>query len=152
INSPLLPNGMRAVSVSTVRVPRGSITKVRTTTSARWGPSAARATEEAAGAARASTRRQGAIRDIEGESTDRDAASQSAPFEGAARSGLTCAPAHAELEPIMSMTLEEVRRIADLSHLAFTDEELRRLAGELDRILDYVSQLAAVDVQGVDPA
>jgi aspartyl-tRNA(Asn)/glutamyl-tRNA(Gln) amidotransferase subunit C len=52
----------------------------------------------------------------------------------------------------MKISLEEVRRIARLAHLEFSDAELGRLAGELDRILDYVGQLGQLDVEGVDPA
>ena len=36
----------------------------------------------------------------------------------------------------MKITLEEVRRIAALAHLDFPEDDLRRLAGELDRILE----------------
>lgn len=52
----------------------------------------------------------------------------------------------------MKITLEEVRRIAGLAHLDFPDDELRRLAGDLDRILQYVDQLARLDVGEVEPA
>jgi aspartyl-tRNA(Asn)/glutamyl-tRNA(Gln) amidotransferase subunit C len=52
----------------------------------------------------------------------------------------------------MKITLEEVRRIAGLAHLEFPEDELRRLAGELNRILEYVDQLSRLDVDGVEPA
>ena len=52
----------------------------------------------------------------------------------------------------MKITLEEVRRIAHLAHLRFTDDELEALRGELDQILGYVDQLNELDVSGVEPA
>lgn len=52
----------------------------------------------------------------------------------------------------MKITLEEVRRIAALAHLDFPEDDLRRLAGELDRILEYIDQLAQLDVDGIEPA
>jgi aspartyl-tRNA(Asn)/glutamyl-tRNA(Gln) amidotransferase subunit C len=52
----------------------------------------------------------------------------------------------------MNITLEEVRRIAHLAHLCFTDEELEALRGQLDQILAYMDQLNELDITGVEPA
>lgn len=49
------------------------------------------------------------------------------------------------------ITLDEVRRIAGLAHLALSDEETERMACELGTILTYVQQLEAIDVTGVPP-
>jgi aspartyl-tRNA(Asn)/glutamyl-tRNA(Gln) amidotransferase subunit C len=51
----------------------------------------------------------------------------------------------------MSLTLEEVRRIAALARLALSPEEERRFAGQLSAILDHVKQLEELDVSQVEP-
>jgi aspartyl-tRNA(Asn)/glutamyl-tRNA(Gln) amidotransferase subunit C len=45
----------------------------------------------------------------------------------------------------------EVRRIAALAHLALSEEEEARLAGELSQILSYVEKLKELDTEGVEP-
>ena len=45
----------------------------------------------------------------------------------------------------------EVRRIAALAHLALSEDEEQRLAGELSQILAYVEQLRGLDTTGVEP-
>ncbi len=47
------------------------------------------------------------------------------------------------------MTREEVERLAALSRLALSEEEIGRMENTLDRILGYVDRLAEVDVEGV---
>ncbi|MGH9869165.1 MAG: Asp-tRNA(Asn)/Glu-tRNA(Gln) amidotransferase subunit GatC [Candidatus Polarisedimenticolia bacterium] len=51
----------------------------------------------------------------------------------------------------MRITPDHVKRIAGLAQLNLSADEVDRLTGELDRILDYVAQLSAVDVEGVEP-
>ena len=51
----------------------------------------------------------------------------------------------------MSVDEVTVRRVARLARIAVTDEEARRLQGELNGILDWVEQLREVDVEGVEP-
>ena len=51
----------------------------------------------------------------------------------------------------MSVDEATVRRVARLARIAVTDEEARRLQGELNGILDWVEQLREVDVEGVEP-
>lgn len=46
---------------------------------------------------------------------------------------------------------EEIRKIALLSRLEFTDEQAGAFAGQLGRILDYVGKLSALDTEGVEP-
>ena len=46
---------------------------------------------------------------------------------------------------------DEVAHLARLARLALTDDELDSYAGQLDAILEHVSQIQAVDVTGVDP-
>jgi len=49
------------------------------------------------------------------------------------------------------LTLDEVERIATLARLALGPEEKVRLAGELSRILDFASQISALDTRDVQP-
>lgn len=51
----------------------------------------------------------------------------------------------------MSVTIDDVRHIAALARLRFSDDEQRRLASELSRILDYVDQLNELDTTDVPP-
>jgi len=46
----------------------------------------------------------------------------------------------------------DVKKTADLARLRLTAEEEAAYSGQLDRILDYVSQLDAVDTSSVEPA
>ena len=49
------------------------------------------------------------------------------------------------------ITLDEVRRIASLAHLALSPEEMTRMARELGNILAYMHKLEAIDVTDVPP-
>jgi aspartyl-tRNA(Asn)/glutamyl-tRNA(Gln) amidotransferase subunit C len=51
----------------------------------------------------------------------------------------------------MSLSLDEVRRIARLARLKLSAEEELALAGQLSAILDHVAQLGELDVSGVEP-
>ena len=51
----------------------------------------------------------------------------------------------------MSVDETTVRRVARLARIAVTDEEARRLQGELNGILDWIEQLREVDIEGVEP-
>ncbi len=51
----------------------------------------------------------------------------------------------------MSLSLDEVRRIAVLARLKLSPEEERTFQGQLSAILDYVAQLNELDVTGVEP-
>ncbi|HTP49550.1 MAG TPA: Asp-tRNA(Asn)/Glu-tRNA(Gln) amidotransferase subunit GatC [Anaeromyxobacteraceae bacterium] len=51
----------------------------------------------------------------------------------------------------MSLSIEEVRRIAALARLRLEPAEEARLAGELSAILDYVRLLEELDVSRVEP-
>ena len=51
----------------------------------------------------------------------------------------------------MSVTNEQVRHIARLARIAMSDEEIERLAPELNNILGWVEQLAEVDTAGIEP-
>jgi len=51
----------------------------------------------------------------------------------------------------VSLTLDEVRRIARLARLRLSPEEERLFAGQLSAILDHVAELSALDVSAVEP-
>jgi aspartyl-tRNA(Asn)/glutamyl-tRNA(Gln) amidotransferase subunit C len=46
---------------------------------------------------------------------------------------------------------EQVRHVAKLARLSFSDEEVDRLAPELSKIVEYVEQMDRLDLEGVEP-
>jgi len=51
----------------------------------------------------------------------------------------------------MDLDLERIRHVAMLAELSLTEEEERRLAGEIGRIVAYVAELDAIDTTDVPP-
>jgi aspartyl-tRNA(Asn)/glutamyl-tRNA(Gln) amidotransferase subunit C len=51
----------------------------------------------------------------------------------------------------MAITRDEVLHVARLARLALTDEEVERLTAELGAILDAVSKVSELDLDGVPP-
>lgn len=51
----------------------------------------------------------------------------------------------------MSLSLEDVRRIALLARIRIESSELENLRGELNNIIGWVEQLSQVDTDGVEP-
>ena len=51
----------------------------------------------------------------------------------------------------MSVTKDDVKKVARLARIAVADERLEPLAGELNGILDWIDQLNEVDIDGVEP-
>lgn len=51
----------------------------------------------------------------------------------------------------MGLAREEVAKIARLSRIAMTDQELDTFSEQLSRILDYVSKLNELDTSDVEP-
>lgn len=49
------------------------------------------------------------------------------------------------------LSRDDVLKLAALSKLKLTDEEVERLRGELSEILDYVELLNSVDTSGLEP-
>jgi aspartyl-tRNA(Asn)/glutamyl-tRNA(Gln) amidotransferase subunit C len=74
------------------------------------------------------------------------------PLSGVAAIGAsrdaTPHPAH---EKTMSVDTNQVRHIAKLARIAMSDEAIEALVPELNQILGWVEQLAAVDTDGVEP-
>jgi aspartyl-tRNA(Asn)/glutamyl-tRNA(Gln) amidotransferase subunit C len=51
----------------------------------------------------------------------------------------------------MTLTLEEVKYIANLARLELTEDELSRYRGQLSAILEYFQQLENLDTKNVPP-
>jgi aspartyl-tRNA(Asn)/glutamyl-tRNA(Gln) amidotransferase subunit C len=51
----------------------------------------------------------------------------------------------------MSLSPDEVRKVAKLARLALPEAELPAVADRLNRILGYIDQLQQVDTAGVEP-
>jgi aspartyl-tRNA(Asn)/glutamyl-tRNA(Gln) amidotransferase subunit C len=51
----------------------------------------------------------------------------------------------------MSLTLDEVRKVAKLARLELSDVDLALMQQQLSAILDYVTQLNELDTTGVEP-
>ena len=51
----------------------------------------------------------------------------------------------------MSLSLDDVRHIADLARLRLTDEEMLKYREQLSAILDYAARLSAVDTSAIEP-
>lgn len=51
----------------------------------------------------------------------------------------------------MSVDKDTVRRVAKLARIAFPEERLEPMAGELNRLLAWVEQLNEVDTSSVEP-
>ncbi|HIZ95276.1 Asp-tRNA(Asn)/Glu-tRNA(Gln) amidotransferase subunit GatC [Ligilactobacillus pobuzihii] len=49
----------------------------------------------------------------------------------------------------MAITADEVKHVAQLAKLEFTDDELQMFAGQMDDIIKMVQQLSEVDTTGV---
>jgi len=51
----------------------------------------------------------------------------------------------------MSLTIEEVKKIAKLSRIKMTDGEIVNYQGELNKIFDWIEQLQEVNTDNVEP-
>ncbi|MDR2450262.1 MAG: Asp-tRNA(Asn)/Glu-tRNA(Gln) amidotransferase subunit GatC [Candidatus Accumulibacter sp.] len=51
----------------------------------------------------------------------------------------------------MSLTLEQVRRIAELARIEISDAEAESALGHLNRIFFLIEEMQAVDASGVEP-
>lgn len=49
------------------------------------------------------------------------------------------------------MDLAQIRHVAELAELSLTEEEEKKLAGEIGRIVAYVAELEHVDTKDVPP-
>lgn len=51
----------------------------------------------------------------------------------------------------MSLTADDVRRIAQLSRLALSQAEVERTLDQLNAVFELIGQLQSVDTEGVEP-
>ena len=51
----------------------------------------------------------------------------------------------------MKLTEEDVRRVAELGNLALSDQEISRMAHDLDGILSHIDKLNELDTDRVEP-
>jgi aspartyl-tRNA(Asn)/glutamyl-tRNA(Gln) amidotransferase subunit C len=51
----------------------------------------------------------------------------------------------------MSLSEQDIRRVADLANLALTDQEVAHMARDLSGILTHVDKLNELDTTGVEP-
>jgi aspartyl-tRNA(Asn)/glutamyl-tRNA(Gln) amidotransferase subunit C len=49
------------------------------------------------------------------------------------------------------ITPQQVQHVAKLARLSLSPDQLAKLAGQLEPILDYVAKIQSVDVSGVEP-
>ena len=66
------------------------------------------------------------------------------------RSGLTLLSSCATKSP-MEIRVEEIRKVAELARLELSPDEEKRLAEQLDKILQYVEKLKEIETSGVEP-
>jgi aspartyl-tRNA(Asn)/glutamyl-tRNA(Gln) amidotransferase subunit C len=55
------------------------------------------------------------------------------------------------LRVLMSLSLDDVKRIAHLARIAISDEEAKTTLGQLNGIFNLIEELQAVDTQGIEP-
>ena len=51
----------------------------------------------------------------------------------------------------LSLSADEVRKVAELARLEISDAELATMARQLSAIVDYINQLQTVNTDGVEP-
>ena len=51
----------------------------------------------------------------------------------------------------MSISLEQIKHLAHLSRLELSEEELKEMQGDMGKILDFVAQIDALDLSGIEP-
>src|SRR5438094_3770736 len=147
-SSPMLPEKRSASSVPTDQVPRRSTAMVSTDTRSAPGPGAG---EAVAGAAPADAARTKKPKKTEAVRAPRG------PRAGVmARKAIT-GPRHSyndgpgrSGDPTMAIGKSEVRHIARLANLDFSDEEYDRFTHQLNAILEYVAQLDRLDTSAIE--
>jgi aspartyl-tRNA(Asn)/glutamyl-tRNA(Gln) amidotransferase subunit C len=51
----------------------------------------------------------------------------------------------------MKISLDEIRHLAHLSRLDFSDSEMESMQGDMDKILGFVAKINELDLEGVEP-
>ena len=55
------------------------------------------------------------------------------------------------ISPAMSLTLEQVHRVAHLARIEISDGEAQSTLGQLNEIFSLIEEMQAVDTRGVEP-
>ncbi len=55
------------------------------------------------------------------------------------------------LVPNMSITTDDVRKVARLARLAMTEQEMHSAQAQLQSIFDLIAEMQAVDTRGIEP-
>ena len=50
----------------------------------------------------------------------------------------------------MRLNSEDAKHVAKLAELDFTEDEIRKITPQLDKILEHVARISAVDTEGVE--
>ena len=51
----------------------------------------------------------------------------------------------------MRITSDDVKHVARLAELEFSDEEIKKITSQLDKILEHVARVSAVNTEDVEP-
>ena len=51
----------------------------------------------------------------------------------------------------MSLTKEEVLKVAHLARLEFKEDEIEKFRGDLNNIIKFIEELQEVDTNGIEP-
>lgn len=51
----------------------------------------------------------------------------------------------------MKISLDEIRHLAHLSRLEFSEDEMKNMQGDMDKILGFVDKINELDLEGVEP-
>lgn len=51
----------------------------------------------------------------------------------------------------MKISLEEIRHLAHLARLEFSEDEMQAMQGDMDKILGFVEKINELDLEGVEP-
>ncbi len=51
----------------------------------------------------------------------------------------------------MSLSLQDVKKIAKLARIKMSEEEIQKYQGELNKIFDWIEQLSEVNTDNTDP-
>lgn len=53
--------------------------------------------------------------------------------------------------PDNKINLNDARHVAKLARLALDEQQLKKFAGQLESILEYVAKIGEVDISGIEP-
>lgn len=51
----------------------------------------------------------------------------------------------------MKISIDEIRHLAHLARLEFTEAEMQEMQGDMDKILGFVEKINELDLEGVEP-